>query len=34
MSRIEEKVYDMNNNQDPEDYISNIVKMGPQKVQE
>lgn len=34
MSKVEEKVYDLPGNQDPEQVIKNIIKMGPQKVQE
>lgn len=33
-SRVEEKVYDLPNNEDPEEYIARICKLGPQKVQE
>ena len=33
-SRVEEKVYDLPNNEDPEEFIARICKLGPQKVQE
>ena len=33
-SIVEEIVYDLPGNQDPEEIINNIVKLGPQKVQE
>ncbi len=33
-SVIEEKVYDLPGNQDPEEIIKNIVRMGPQQVKE
>ena len=33
-SQVEEKVYDLPGNQDPEDVIRGIIKLGPQKVQE
>ena len=33
-SIVEEEVYDLPGNQDPEEIINNIVKLGPQKVQE
>jgi len=29
MSKVEEKVYDLPGNQDPEEVIKNIIKMGP-----
>ena len=32
--KVEEKVYDLPGNQDPEQVIAEILQMGPQKVQE
>jgi len=31
-SRVEEKIYDLSRNQDPEEIIRNIINLGPQKV--
>ena len=31
-SLVEEKVYDLPNNEDPEEFIARICKLGPQKV--
>ena len=33
-SIIEEKIYDLPGNEDPEEVIEKIIKLGPQKVQE
>ena len=33
-SKCEEKVYDLPQNQDPEELVEKIIKLGPQKVQE